>query len=115
MKHWKKIVLVISALLFGVILFSGLKKSSQPADINVIGTSTPITLEGTLFKDTPVGISGNYYLTNLSGNVIKLETYENLDSFEGTLVRVQGVLQPQMSANDPQTIKITQLEILSTQ
>lgn len=111
----KKIITVISVVLFSYLLFKGLSGLSQPVDTNLVGDASPVTLEGTLIKDTTIDAVGNYYIVNLTGNFIQILTDENLDSFKDTVVRVKGRLLENQSNNLPQTLSITEIEPLSSQ
>lgn len=87
---------------------------SRPVDINQIAVSTQTSIEGTLLKTAP-GQIGSYIIVNLSGNMITVNTNENLDSLEGNLVRVSGSISISEDKSHSQLISPTKIELLSHQ
>lgn len=87
---------------------------SRPVDINQIAESTQTPIEGTLLKTAP-GQIGSYIIVNLSGNMITVNTNENLDSLEGNLVRVSGSISISEDKSHSQLISPTKIELLSQQ
>ena len=87
---------------------------SRPVDINQIAESTQTSIEGTLLKTAP-GQIGSYIIVNLSGNMITVNTNENLDSLEGNLVRVSGSISISEDKSHSQLISPTKIELLSHQ
>lgn len=112
----KSIILIALAAIIGVFLVKSFVASLQaPVEIDVITSVAygPVELEGTLYKETPVGIDGPYLLVNEAGRIAELEISSNVDYLVGQPVKVTGELTPPKVDGGKQILIVSSISLIN--
>lgn len=89
---------------------------TQPLGINEVITysqDSPLMVEGVVFKDTPVGVPGHFYLLNNAGKPILLDQDKNLDSLIGSYVSIKADQVLQTEEQGMQSIRVIGIDIIT--
>lgn len=110
----KRFLILASILLvaiFSVRYYQANKPS--PASVNVTTSMVygQAEITGNLFKETPVGVPGAYFLVNLAGNMVELEIPTNIDNLNGQPVVVKGELIPPREIGGQQILIVSSITV----
>jgi hypothetical protein len=107
------VILGLVLCLAVVIIFVRSRKITKTVDINVVQTQQygHIILRGTIFKETPPGVQGVYFMINETGNSVELQAPGNLDKLIGQPVQIEGELIPPKVAGGRQILVVSSIEL----
>ena len=102
---------LLAVLLVGFFIYRSLRPSPETPVVFVV---TPLsygdsTLIGTIRKDAPVGVAGNYLLVLSDGRPIALDS-QGIDALIGVKVRADGFLSPPATSTDLPTLQVKTLD-----